>query len=167
MDTQTALDQVASLLAPLDIPTSRPAPDRLEALVRPDDLHVAAATLHFARWGYLSAITGVDLPAPRPKGAGGAGAATPGAVPDQIEVLYHFCDGAAVVTLRVKVPYDQPQVPTLCDIIPSAALYERELEEMFGVVVDGTPLKGPLLLPDDWPAGVHPLRKSFKGLAQG
>ncbi len=162
MDTEKALNQAASLLAPLGIATSRPAAERLDAAVRAEDLHAAAASLHFARWGYLSAITGLDLPAPRPKAGAPAPAETVG---DQIEVLYHFCEGAAVATLRVKVPYSQPQVPSLCDIIPSAALYERELEEMLGVVVEGTPLKDPLLLPDDWPANVYPLRKSFTGLA--
>jgi Ni,Fe-hydrogenase III component G len=30
--------------------------------------------------------------------------------------------------------------------------------------VVGTPDPGKLLLPDDWPDGVYPLRKSFTGL---
>jgi Ni,Fe-hydrogenase III component G len=48
--------------------------------------------------------------------------------------------------------------------VPTATLYERELQEMFGFVVAGTPDSGRLLLPDDWPDCVYPLRKSFKGL---
>ena len=54
-------------------------------------------------------------------------------------------------------------VPTICDIIPSATLYERELMELFGVTVEGTPDPARLVLPDEWPEGVYPLRKSFTG----
>ncbi len=34
---------------------------------------------------------------------------------------------------------------------------------MFGITVEGTPVTDKLLLPDDWPDGVYPLRKSFTG----
>jgi len=64
----------------------------------------------------------------------------------------------------VSVTYHDAKVPSICHIIPSATLYERELMEMFGITVEGTPDTGKLLLPDDWPDGVYPLRKSFKGL---
>ncbi len=76
-----------------------------------------------------------------------------------VEILYHFCNKAAVVTLRVSARYSFPVINSICDIIPSATLYERELSEMFGVKVVGTPNKEHLLLPDDWPDGVFPLRK--------
>jgi Ni,Fe-hydrogenase III component G len=46
-----------------------------------------------------------------------------------------------------------------------ATLYERELIEMFGITIEGTPNTDKLLLPDDWPAGVYPLRKEFTGFA--
>ena len=35
---------------------------------------------------------------------------------------------------------------------------------MFGVDLLGTPDSDHLLLPDEWPNGVYPLRKSFTGL---
>jgi Ni,Fe-hydrogenase III component G len=35
---------------------------------------------------------------------------------------------------------------------------------MFGVILEGMPMRDKLLLPDDWPDWVYPLRKSFKGL---
>jgi Ni,Fe-hydrogenase III component G len=47
-------------------------------------------------------------------------------------------------------------------VIPGAILYERELQDMFGIVVEGLPDPRPLLLCDDWPAGEHPLRKDWK-----
>jgi Ni,Fe-hydrogenase III component G len=48
--------------------------------------------------------------------------------------------------------------------VPTATLYERELQEMFGFVIEETPVPDRLVLPDDWPAGVYPLRKSFSRL---
>jgi NADH:ubiquinone oxidoreductase subunit C len=121
-----------------------------------------------ARWGYLSAITGLDHPWPTAQKPGTKpGEQTPepaGPTENRLEALYQFVNGAVVATLRVSVAYHDTKVPTICPIIPSATLYERELQEMFGFVVEGTPDTGRLLLPDDWPDNVYPLRKSFKGL---
>jgi Ni,Fe-hydrogenase III component G len=94
-------------------------------------------------WGYLAGITGLD----------------PGVEAGAMEVLYHFCEGAAVVTLRVRTPRENASVPTICEIIPSATFYERELREMLGVEVEGLADSEYLFLPDDWAKGVYPLRK--------
>jgi Ni,Fe-hydrogenase III component G len=69
-----------------------------------------------------------------------------------------------VLTIRVAAPYSDPYLPTICDLIPAATLYEREFIEMFGVILEGTPSTDRLLLADDWPVGIYPLRKSFTGL---
>jgi len=139
---------------------------RLDVVVKAHDLPAAARALVDTGWGYLSAITGLDLPWPRPKpGAPPAPAGAEGPLEDRLEALYHFVGGAAVVTLRVLVPYHDTRIPSVCPVIPSATLYERELQEMFGFVIEGTPDTSRLLLPDDWPEGVFPLRKSFTGLA--
>lgn len=129
--------------------TQSAEPNRLDITVEAADLLPAVAALNRAHWGYLAAITGLDL--------GPAGG--------RIELLYHFCEGAAVLTLRVMIARDAgATVPSLCALIPSAAFFERELEEMLGVVVANAPNHDPLFLPDDWPAGVYPLRKDFTGL---
>jgi Ni,Fe-hydrogenase III component G len=84
-----------------------------------------------------------------------------------IEILYHFCNGAAVLTLRTWVSYTNPTVASVTSVIPSASLYEVELSEMFGVRVRNNPAaSGHLLLPEDWPKNVYPLRKSFTGLKE-
>lgn len=157
MTTQEALQAAETLLQAITSEFTRPAPDRLDAAVSVDRLLTAVTTLRDARWGYLSVMTGLDRPAVAAKGD------VP-ATPGQVEVLYHFCEGGAVVTLRVKVPYDAARVPSVCGLIPAATLYERELIEMFGVTVEGTPVTDHLLLPDGWPQGVYPLRKSFTGV---
>lgn len=124
----------------------RPEPNRLDVKLSSLDLLVPMVVmLRVKRLGYLAAITGFD----------------PGVETGELEVLYHFCTGAAVVTLRARVPRDQPSVPSLCQLVPSAESFERELSEMFGVTVVGIPNAERLYLPEDWPEGVYPLRKDF------
>lgn len=140
------IETAAALLSAWAAETSQPEPDRLDAVVPREKLLAAVQTMVDARWGYLAAITGLDL----------------GVEAGLFEVLYHFCSEAAVTTLRVPVPRDDAWVPSIYAIIPSVSFYERELMEMFGINVEGTPNTDRLFLPDDWPAGVYPLRKDFK-----
>jgi membrane-bound hydrogenase subunit beta len=109
------------------------------------DLVPAVAGLRVKRLGYLSCITGLDL-----------GAASP-----NLEVLYHFCTGPAIITLRFLVPKSDGMIPSLTQIIPSAESFERELSEMFGIEITGLRNKDYLYLPDDWQPGQYPLRKDF------
>ncbi len=83
-----------------------------------------------------------------------------------IELIYTFYNGAELTNLRMFVPYSKPEVDSVCDIIPSATLFERETIEIFGVNFRDTPTTEHLLLPDSWPEGVYPLRKSFTGFNQ-
>ncbi|MEA4906937.1 MAG: NADH-quinone oxidoreductase subunit C [Chloroflexi bacterium] len=158
MDTGTLLTSAEKLLAPWTAQAGRPEDNRLDVYIAPQDLKPAVQALLEAHWGYLAAINGLDMPAP---------AAEEGAEPQEgrVEMLYHFCEGAAVVTLRLALPYSQAVLDSICDLIPSATLYEREMIEMLGVQLTGTPSQEHLLLPDDWPADVYPLRKSFTGLS--
>jgi Ni,Fe-hydrogenase III component G len=154
MDTETALKTAAGLLQPWTVETRSFEANRLDVYLAASDLPAAAAALVDAGWGYLSALTGLDHPAPAP---------TEGdpVVEEQLEALYHFCEGAAVVTLRASVPVSHPVIPTVCGVIPTATLFERELMEMFGFVVEGTPVMDRLVLPDDFPQGLYPLRKAL------
>jgi len=63
--------------------------------------------------------------------------------------------------LKVEVPVKQPVLPTITPIVPGAILYEREVHELLGVVFSGHPNLSPLILPEDWPEGVYPLRKEW------
>jgi NADH:ubiquinone oxidoreductase subunit C len=164
---EAALECAESLLAPCTQSTSRPEPSRLDAVITIAGLHTVVATLQAAQWGRLAAITGLDLAAPpvaakaprapaRPPGA----AATPAEPPTtDLEVLYHFCAGAAVLTLRVRVPRSQPELPTIRGLVPYAGMYESELSELFGITIVGALNRDYLILPDDWPNDVYPLRK--------
>jgi NADH-quinone oxidoreductase subunit C len=66
---------------------------------------------------------------------------------------------AAVVSLRTEVP--TAPLASISGVIPGAILYEREIQDMFGIVVDGIPDGRRLVLPDDWPDGQFPLRKDW------
>jgi NADH:ubiquinone oxidoreductase subunit C len=171
MQTEAIVRAADALLQPFSVGAVTHAPGRVEAVVKRENLCTAVRAIIDARWGYLSAITGLDHP--WPKAAKPAAAAAPAPPPqaqtdqpmeDRLEALYHFVSGPIVATLRVSLPYHDARVPSVCGLIPSATLYERELMEMFGIIVEGTPDTSRLLLPDDWPDGVYPLRKSFKGL---
>jgi len=52
-------------------------------------------------------------------------------------------------------------IPSVCSICPGATFFERELGEMFGIHVIGTPNPDRLFLPDQWPTNAPPLRKDF------
>lgn len=124
----------------------RPENNRLDIFLKKlDDLVPIAVGLRVQGLGYLSAITGLDH----------------GPEAGDLEVLYHFCTGEAVITLRVSLPREEGCIATLTDVIPGAEAFERELSEMFGIEVVGLRKPFRLYLPDDMPADIHPLRKDM------
>ena len=143
---EKSLQTAKTLLSRWAETTETPEENRLDVVLASDDVLPAVKVLHETEWGYLAAITGLDL----------------GPEDGRMEVLYHFCAGAAVITLRARSQRDSASVPSVCGVIPSASFFERELSEMFGVTVVDTPNPDRLFLPDDWPAGVYPLRKDFE-----
>ena len=145
MSAQELLDSARALLDTFVAGQNAPEEDRLDVWIAATNLPHAVRALQNAGWGYLSAVTGLDF----------------GPEAGQMEALYHFCNGPAVLTLRVRLGRATPSVPSLCPIIPSAGFFERELSEMFGITVEGAPNTDHLYLPDDWPDGVYPLRKDF------
>jgi len=173
MDTLTALSNVEEILKPWTRWAKRVQPEIIEISISRSNLHACIQALQAAEWGYLSAITGLHIPGIPPTASiekqwnrledDNIHSAAP-ALGDSFLVLYHFCEGAAILNLRLHPPsYDDNSVPSICDLIPSATLYERELQEMFGLKVKGTPNPGRFVLSEDWPEGVYPLRKDFDG----
>ncbi len=78
--------------------------------------------------------------------------------------LYHifgFDELGLRVVIRVDVPRLHPSVPSIVAEVPAADWCELEARDMLGIDVVGRPVKR-LVLPEDWPEGVHPLRKDFK-----
>lgn len=156
------IQKAEDALQPWKISTNTPEENRLDFVIETKDIKACTKALLEIEWGYLAAITGLDHPEYSVVEGSNEKIPVPGK--GQVEVLYHFCRGPVITTLRVMVPYENPTIDSICDLIPSATLYERETIELLGIEFVGTPSTEKLLLPDNWPAGVYPLRKSFTGL---
>jgi membrane-bound hydrogenase subunit beta len=78
-----------------------------------------------------------------------------------LELIYHLArDGGVMVNVKMKSPKGEP-LHTVTPYFPGATLYERELEDLLGAVVECLPAGRRYPLPDDWPAGEHPLLKDW------
>lgn len=94
----------------------------------------------------IGAITGLDLG-------------------DRFEIIYHlYNDDGVLLNLKTYISREDPRIPTVTGIFPGVFLYERELMDLFGILVEGIPEGRRYPLPDDWPDGEYPLRKDWKGL---
>ncbi len=92
---------------------------------------------------HLSTITGIDLG-------------------KEIELIYHFSyKGSIEISVKLTIDRDSPEVESITDLIPGAVLYEREVHDILGVKFTGHPDLSRLILPEEWPDGVHPLRKDY------
>lgn len=78
---------------------------------------------------------------------------------DVLVALYSLTYGDTVI-LHVRLPADQPAMPTLTSVYGGANWHERECAEMFGILFEGHPNLVKLYLPEDFEG--YPLRKSFR-----
>ncbi len=119
------------------------APRRIQLKVPRQQLLPLLAYLKEAfAFAHLGTISGVDLG-------------------ESFEVIYHLSNADTSVNVRILTPRAEPRIPSVCAVIPGAILYERELQDMFGLVVENIPDGRRLLLCDDWPADQYPLRKDW------
>ena len=103
------------------------------------------------QFSFLADVVGVDYLPAEPR----------------FEVVYHLaCLGpaygtapAARLRLKVRVPGDDPMVPTVSAIYPTANWLEREVFDLMGISFDGHPDLRRILTPDDWEG--HPLRRDY------
>ena len=94
-------------------------------------------------FGFLSSVTATAHPGKDPR----------------FWVVYELRSVEHAHRLRIKVglPGDDPHVPSVTPLFPTADWHERETWDLFGVVFDDHPDLDRILLPDDWDG--HPLRK--------
>ncbi|MCW4003374.1 MAG: NADH-quinone oxidoreductase subunit C [Candidatus Bathyarchaeota archaeon] len=88
----------------------------------------------------ITAITGLDLGA-------------------NLGIYYHIRTTNAFVTVKAEVPKEKPNIQTVTDILLGAVFHEMEVSDLLGAVFEGHPCPGRLVLTDNWPKGVYPLRK--------
>jgi len=84
-----------------------------------------------------------------------------GADERRLHVSYHLTSMTyrRRIRLEVAVSAEEPYVPSVTGIYPTADWQERETYDMFGVVFDGHPNLTRILMPDDWEG--HPQRKDY------
>ncbi len=98
------------------------------------------------RFELCSSVSGVDY---------GAG------VDSRLHVVYHLLSMTyrRRVRLEVVLDVDDPHLPSVVEVYPTADWHERETWDMFGVIFDGHPALTRILMPDDWEG--HPQRKDY------
>jgi NADH-quinone oxidoreductase subunit C len=63
------------------------------------------------------------------------------------------------LNVRTRVSTDEPRVPSVVELHPTADFHEREVFDMFGVVFDGHPDLRRILMPEDYEG--YPQRRDF------
>ena len=84
---------------------------------------------------------------------------------DCFEVLYHFSydETGCVITVKAFIrDREQPAIESIAPFLPAAAWIEREIHDILGIDFKNHPNMRRLILADDWPEGVYPLRKEVK-----
>ena len=143
MNAEAIVEKISSEIKDKIQEVALSAPRRIN--VKVDREHLTAVLAYLKEqlgFTHLGTISGVDLG-------------------ENFEVIYHLSNAVATVNVRILTPRAEPKIPSVCAVIPGAILYERELQDMFGLVVENIPDPRPLLLADDWPAGQYPLRKDW------
>lgn len=85
----------------------------------------------------------------------------------QLEITYHFgsIDGegmrSLILAISCRTPSEDPKIPTLHILYPSADYHERETAEMLGIEFTGHPNLGRFMLPEDW-NDIPPMLKAYR-----
>jgi len=79
----------------------------------------------------------------------------------RFQVTYHIVSMQLKqrVRLAVLLEGDDPVIPSITSVWPSANFYEREVFDLFGIRFSGHPNLTRIMMPLDWKG--HPLRKDY------
>lgn len=121
--------------------------DELTLVIAPDRLPAVARQLHDDPLAFtlLSDVSCADFPDE----------------PGRFRVAYHLFsfDSGRRLRLRVWAGAEQPSLPSVTGVWPTADWHEREVWDMFGVRFTGHPDLSRILMPADWEG--HPLRRDY------
>jgi NADH-quinone oxidoreductase subunit C len=116
--------------------------------VAPSSVHDVLAYLRDDEaepWEHLMSVHGVDY------------------LPEEPRLGIHYellsMERADRLNVRTRLGTDDPRVPTVVDLYPTADFQEREVFDMFGVVFDGHPDMRRILMPEDYEG--YPQRRDF------
>jgi NADH-quinone oxidoreductase subunit C len=79
----------------------------------------------------------------------------------RFEINYHLVslDRRERIRLKVRIPGNDPTMPSVTPVWPTANWHEREAWDLFGIRFEGHPDLRRILMPDDWEG--HPLRRDY------
>lgn len=80
---------------------------------------------------------------------------------NEIQIISHL-GRSITINVRTSIDKEKPEIDTITDIIPGSSFYEREVYDLLGVNFLGHPNLKRVILPENWPKGVYPLRKEYK-----
>ena len=81
------------------------------------------------------------------------------------EVLYHYSydQTGCVINLKAFIRNRQnPVIESITPFLPAAEWIEREIHDLYGIDFKNHPRLERLILADDWPQGIYPMRKEIK-----
>ncbi|WNY99438.1 Formate hydrogenlyase subunit 5 (FHL subunit 5) (Hydrogenase-3 component E) [Sulfurospirillum sp. 'SP'] len=131
--------------------------DQVTALVELNDLPEAVRFLYYDMGGYLSTMIPNDERSINKHYALYYALSMEGGkmfAGDEIAQ-----DEKCFVTVKVLISPDSLTFPSVTPLVPACVWYEREAYDMFGLIAEGLPDKRRLVLSDDWPDNLFPLRK--------
>ncbi|OUT13454.1 hydrogenase-4 component G [Campylobacter concisus] len=136
---------------------TRQGDDQITVLVDRNDLPLAVKTLYYDIGGFISTMI------PNDERQINGSYALYYAISMEGSKMTEADDFAAedkcFITVKTLIPGSDPTFPSVTPLVPACVWYEREAYDMFGLVAEGLPDKRRLVLSDDWPDGLHPLRK--------
>jgi NADH-quinone oxidoreductase subunit C len=84
-------------------------------------------------------------------------------LPDEPRLGVHYqllsMERADRLNVKTRLGVDDPRLPTVVDLFPTADFQEREVYDMFGVVFEGHPDLRRILMPEDYEG--FPQRRDF------
>lgn len=79
-----------------------------------------------------------------------------------VSYILAFDEHKEFLVLHAHVPADDPTIASITPDVPAAGWSEREAYDLVGIRPVGHPDPRRLILPDDFPNEVHPLRREFQ-----
>ncbi len=119
--------------------------DRATIVVDPARIRAVLQTLRGKGYAFLASVHGVDHYPEEPR----------------LGVVYELLDMSRVdrVTVKLRVPLQEPTVESVAEDWPTADHQEREVYDMFGVIFEGHRDLRRILMPEDYEG--HPQRRDF------
>ena len=131
--------------------------DQVTALVELNDLPEAVRFLYYDMGGYLSTMIPNDERSINKHYALYYALSMEGGKMFEGDEIAQ--DEKCFVTVKVLISPDSLTFPSVTPLVPACVWYEREAYDMFGLIAEGLPDKRRLVLSDDWPDNLFPLRK--------